>query len=286
MNYIILDTEWDNHFWKKRKKCVNELVEIGAVKLDKDLQIIDTFRSVIKSQISKKLSKRFVDFTGITTEEMMDGVPLLDALSAFAEWSGDDCLTLTWSDSDIYTMLFNCKDFLGLDYIPGITKYADAQKFVQSYLKDEGFIINSQISLENAATCLNVKIDNIQFHRAFDDSLMTAELFKKAFSHCDLKPFIINTKNGKFYSRISFKPYIINDIKSKYVKKSSMFFKCGSCHKKAKRQSDWHFKGSSFRAEFLCKNCGERFIGNISFKKNFDKVTVRKFKQEITNEEK
>lgn len=281
MNFIILDTEWNSCFWKSKKRYINELVEFGAVKLDENLTVIDTYQAVIKSQLTNKLSQRFIDLTNISNEEMLSGKPFETVMNEYAEWAGEDAITLTWSNSDIYTLYFNCNGFLRLDYIPGIRYFADAQKFVQKYLSSLGFVIQSQISLENAATCLEIATENIEFHRAVDDSELTAKLFIKAFKSEDLKPFIIDTKNKEYYKKISFKPYIISDLKSRYVKRSKMNFTCANCGKKAKRLTDWQFKGSSFRAEFICKNCDKKFIGNISFKKYFDRVNVRKFRQEL-----
>lgn len=286
MNFIVLDSEWNCCYYKQKKKHFNELIEIGAVKLDNNLNIVDKFNAVIKSQLTNKLSSRFIDLTNISNEEMLSGKPFSEVIAEFSEWAGKDSVVFTWSNSDIYTLFYNCRDFLGLDYIPGIRYFADAQKIVQNYLREQGFLIESQISLENAAHLMNVSTEEIELHRAIDDSVLTAKLFARAYNRQNMKSYITDTKDKKFYDRISFQPYIINNIKSKYVKKSKMNFNCGKCHKKAKRISDWYFKGSSFRAEFYCKNCDSKFIGNVTFKKNYDKVNVRKYRQEpetVTN---
>ena len=53
MNYIVLDLEWNSAYHKKQGRFVNEIIQIGAVKLDDKFNIIDTFLVYIKSEIDK-----------------------------------------------------------------------------------------------------------------------------------------------------------------------------------------------------------------------------------------
>lgn len=61
MNYIIFDLEFNQGFDRvnnktvSNAKCPFEIIQIGAVKLDSELNIIDTFSSYIKSQIYKDI---------------------------------------------------------------------------------------------------------------------------------------------------------------------------------------------------------------------------------------
>ena len=70
MYYIIFDLEWNNAYNYKTKKGFNEIIEIGAVKLDRNFNIVGTFKQLIKPQVSKKLSSRFKNLTHITSEEI------------------------------------------------------------------------------------------------------------------------------------------------------------------------------------------------------------------------
>ena len=58
MQYIVMDMEWNNAYSKKLGAFVNEIIEIGAVKLDDSLRVLDTFSVIIKSKIGKKLRGR------------------------------------------------------------------------------------------------------------------------------------------------------------------------------------------------------------------------------------
>ena len=55
MQFVVLDLEWNNTYAKKANGYINEIIEIGAVKLDSELENVDTFSCIIRSQIGKKL---------------------------------------------------------------------------------------------------------------------------------------------------------------------------------------------------------------------------------------
>ena len=107
MNYIILDLEWDSAYNTKYKRFINQILQIGAVKLDSDFSIIGTFEETVKSSFSKKVTGRFAKLTGITTEKMLSGLPFDEAVDRYNVWTGTDTVTMTWSDSDLYSIKEN-----------------------------------------------------------------------------------------------------------------------------------------------------------------------------------
>ena len=85
MNFIIFDLEWNNAYNYKLKRGMNEIIEIGAVKLDENLDVVDTFKQLIKPQLSRKLGSRFKNLTHITIDEINDnGIPFEKAFDDFA----------------------------------------------------------------------------------------------------------------------------------------------------------------------------------------------------------
>lgn len=59
MEYIIFDLEWNNAFNYRTQKGINEIIEIGAVKLNDNLEVIDTFKQLIYPQAFKKAWFKF-----------------------------------------------------------------------------------------------------------------------------------------------------------------------------------------------------------------------------------
>lgn len=105
MSYVILDLEWNGSYSKVLHKFVNEIIEIGAVKLDDELNVCDTFTMLVAPKIGKKLCSKVKQLTKITNEELKDeGVSFIRAISLFSDFLGDGVL-MTWSDSDLHALI-------------------------------------------------------------------------------------------------------------------------------------------------------------------------------------
>ena len=206
MNFIIFDLEWNNAYNYKLKRGMNEIIEIGAVKLDENLDVVDTFKQLIKPQLSRKLGSRFKNLTHITIDEINDnGIPFEKAFDDFAKWCGrGDKLFLSWSTSDLYTLVANFKYFENTVYVDFMTKYADAQKYCMSFIENAS--ASNQISLSHCAETFGIDTDSANFHRALEDCMITALCFKKVYDHDSLQniftPAIFRFLKGLCLSRI------------------------------------------------------------------------------------
>ena len=109
MDFIIMDLEWNNTYARKTKGFINEIIEIGAVKLDENLNFKDKFSSLIKPQIGKKLRGSVKELTNITNEEVRSGEPFTKVFSSFRRWVGSESILLTWGDGDIRVLIDNYK---------------------------------------------------------------------------------------------------------------------------------------------------------------------------------
>lgn len=111
MQYIVADLEWNGAFSKKAHGYFNEIIEIGAVKLDSQLQPAGRFHAMIKPVVSRKLSDIVTDLTSITEEELENGVTFSQAVSQLRRWMGEDTVFLTWSTTDLLVLMENCRYF-------------------------------------------------------------------------------------------------------------------------------------------------------------------------------
>lgn len=275
MNYVVLDLEWDGAYYPKIGRFINQILQIGAVKLDENFNIIDTFDKTVKSAFSKRVSKRFSELTGISKDDMLSGVPLEDAFEAYNEWVGDDAVTMTWSNSDIYTVLENQKNLLSGTTLK-IEKYLDLQKYIQGEMRLMGIENSSQISLLNAANALNVSVDETALHNAKADSLACAALLKKYYNKERFSSMVCDTSDAGFFRRFMFKPYYISDINDENIDKSMLEFTCGKCGGPLEIKSDWRYRNCGFFAEMYCPRCNKKFSANVRFRKMFDTVKVRR----------
>ena len=277
MNYIIMDLEWNNAYMKSTKKFINEIIEIGAVKLNEQLEIVDTYSELIKPSVSKKLRTRIKDLTHITNEDVLAGKPFEEAIAQLEEWVGDDTLVMTWGDTDVRTMLTNFKCFLKKDRIEFINKYADLQRYCQCFINMENV---QQAGLSYAAECLQIDAEKYPHHRALDDSLLSAECFKKVYNQEKLNEFI-KVCDADFYARLSFKPYVIKSKNDPLIDKNLFNCYCDICGGKVETLKKWKFINQSFRGVFYCKNCDREFRVNLRIKKFYDRLDVKRNYSEI-----
>ncbi len=275
MNYVILDLEWDNAYCHKKNGFANQIIQIGAVKLNSSFKVIDRFEVLVKSSTSKKLTKRFTELTGITTDAMRTGVPFSAAVDMYNEWIGDDTVSITWSNSDLYVIVENARLFSEGKMLK-FQRYVDLQKYVQSQMKREGPESKNQISLSDAAEHFGISVEQFDLHTAVDDSLVTAALLKKTYKATEFEQHIKDAENPEFFERLAFKNYYISNLASKYVDPAQLEFCCDKCGKAAVRQKKWSYRNHWFTTEFFCESCNEKFIGRIMLKKTYSSVKVTK----------
>ncbi|MBR5317084.1 MAG: exonuclease domain-containing protein [Lachnospiraceae bacterium] len=106
MNYIVLDLEWNQPYDKKSmvKTPValhGEIIQIGAIKLDENYHIIDTFEIMVAPKHYRKILKKVSKLTKITNEDLKRGLKFPDAFEYFKKWCGEDFIFLTWGEDDI-----------------------------------------------------------------------------------------------------------------------------------------------------------------------------------------
>lgn len=275
MGYIILDLEWDSAYSVKYRRFVNQILQIGAVRLNESFEVTDTFLETVKSSISKKVTGRFAGLTGITTEKMLAGVPFETAVDDYNNWAAGNAVTMTWSDSDLYSIKEN-EEYILNGKTFKIGKYLDLQRFVQGELRLLGYEDKNQISLSAAAEKLKVAYEGLELHTARDDSLLCAALLKKCYNKERFEPLIRDTADPEFYKRLRFKPYFISDINDEQIDKKLLVFQCDKCGKTAKQLSKWRYRNRWFSARFECASCHRRFCGRVTFKKTYDDLKARR----------
>lgn len=272
MFYVIMDLEWNNSYNKFKKCFVNEILEIGAVMVDDELEVIDTFSVIIKSQLIKKLSGRVKNLTHITNEDMSSGVSFQKAVSDFSKWIGKrNCIFMSWGNSDIRVLVDNFSMFCKMPNVPFLTQYIDLQKYCQKFIVNAG---NQQIGLVNAAVEMGIDVSQCQFHRALEDSLLGLRCLKKCFNRDNILDHAVICDRS-FYQKLLFKANVITNINSPKIDRTKMKCDCSVCKKPMKRLSDWKTVNQSFSALFYCKDCERLITFTIRFKEYYDKIDVK-----------
>jgi inhibitor of KinA sporulation pathway (predicted exonuclease) len=186
MNYIIFDTEFNqpqpklynpNIKFKPNRISPFEVIEIGAAKVNQQLEIIDTFQSFINPVIYKRLSPIVSRKTKITKKDLNKGENYIKVMKAFRTWIGEDYILCTWSNNDIREMKRNCK-YHNID-CEWLESYYDIQLHCTKLL---GLPKSQTIGLKHALEAFNIEEDT-GFHRAIDDAVYTAKVFIKVYSN-------------------------------------------------------------------------------------------------------
>lgn len=273
MHYIVLDLEWNNTYAKKRGSSINEIIEIGAVRLDEQLREIDCFSQLIRAQIGRKLHSRVKKMTNLSNADVAGGDTFSKVVSQFLAWVGEqEHVLLTWGNGDIRVFIENYDYHNNRTTIPWLQNYADLQQAVQSCLPLES---KNQIGLGAAAELLRLPQKAYAAHRALDDSRLGADCLRKVFTDTLLPPFTCCC-DAEFYQRLRFKPYTLHDLNDSRLDKQELYCHCASCgNADVLQESDWCYRSQYFRSVFYCPVCGVRTRKSIRFKVLFDCIAVR-----------
>ena len=125
MKYVFVDFEMneiDRKYRKIRRECANEIVQIGAVMLDEELNEIGEFREYARPVYNDCISGGCAQVTEITYENVAEAKPIEEVYAAFADWcaglAGNRGYRIfAWSENDLTQLLneMKIKDF-GADH--------------------------------------------------------------------------------------------------------------------------------------------------------------------------
>ena len=172
---IILDFEFNPVFDPEVKPAMcNEIIEIGAVKLDSRFDICDRFNTYIRP-VHNEITPIITSITGITGETV-EGSPLFaQAMEEFAEWAGERPRFYTWSDTDRGVLLAEMDYKLNEDdplYNVFESYWVDLQRL---FGKIMGF--QKSMGLSNALGALEIVFSGTE-HGALADAENTARVMK------------------------------------------------------------------------------------------------------------
>ena len=103
MKYAVIDLEMcmvPKGFRKYGYKYRQETIQIGAVLLDENYEVIDEFNTYVKPEYGW-IDDFIEKLTGISQHNVADAPSFEEALEAFLDWlPADDVRCVSWSDSD------------------------------------------------------------------------------------------------------------------------------------------------------------------------------------------
>ncbi|PLS19614.1 3'-5' exonuclease [Bacillus sp. M6-12] len=103
-NYIVFDLEATCidkiKYPEQAKTFPNEVVEIGAVKINEKGEIVDSFERFVKPILNPVLTDYCKNLTKIPQSKIDEAEGFPDVIQAFKEWIGEDYILCSWGHYD------------------------------------------------------------------------------------------------------------------------------------------------------------------------------------------
>lgn len=179
MDYIVFDLELNSKPFKNRHP--NEVIEIGAVKLDGSLNLAGSFQAFVRPRYYKKVFKVVRQKTKICQDDINNAEDFKTVIDRFRLWIGTDYLLCSWGNDDIHHLKMNCKfNRMGSRWL------RDSIDIQKQFSKIHDLPLGQVFSLKNALALLDIPVEG-DLHRAYIDAMYTGEIFKRVFDKLDLK---------------------------------------------------------------------------------------------------
>jgi len=176
--HVILDLEM-NPVEKTNKDAFfnlrQEVIEIGAVKLDKDLNITDRFDLYVKPEYNHQIEPDITKLTGIHSSMTKNSDTFEKSLARFADWVGNEKRTriYSWSDNDLIQIRKECA-YKNVEFPSSFRRWLDFQKVFPRMMRFP--YTQTHIALTEAVKYFNIYIDNKKVHGALYDAEITTAL--------------------------------------------------------------------------------------------------------------
>ncbi len=266
--YIVFDLEWNNLFYEPRRSAnksdidfagsgFDEIIEIGAYKLDKNFNVVDTFNSLVKPVVYRKMAHVVRRMTGITYDQLEEERSYEAVINEFIKFLGRDYTLVTFSDTDIRVLFIN-NMFFGVDNKRiKYNKYIDIQEV---FVKSTG--LNHNVSLSKSGRMLGFDVDEDHMHTALDDASLTVDVMRELSKTVKLSKMVKNANEEvhlpKFFGVDLLK------VDKKLLKSSCL--KCGK--KNLKHSRNYNTSKNKVVLKTYCKNCNILSVKSITVKKS------------------
>lgn len=189
--HVIIDLEFhpiSNLYPDEQSIAKNEIIQLGMVVLDQNMNQISTYSTLVKPKYVSKINKKINKLTGINTSDLNDAPSLEEALAKM------NCLLkeygtvrfYSWSDSDLIQLKRECL-LKEIPFPSFMGKWLDFQKIFTRLVHS-----SHVLSLKDAMYFADFDYDQNCAHSAIYDALITADLLKLTHSK---EQFAARTKN-------------------------------------------------------------------------------------------
>lgn len=293
MNYIVLDLEWNQSNTGKEqevKEIPFEIIDIGAVKLDKQRKVTDVYNQLVKPTVYEQMHLITGNLIHLHMKDLENGKPFTEAMELFLSWCGENYIFCTWGPLDLYELQRNMHYYQMEPLSDKPIRFLDVQKLFSIAYEDK----KSRRSLEYAIDYLKIEKD-VPFHRAYSDAHYTAEILslidESVLENYSIDTYILpKTRQDEVHVMFhDYMKYISREFPDKQKAmedKEVTSTKCYLCRRNIRKKIRWFTpNGKHYYSISLCPVHGYMKSKIRIRKSGNDKVYVVKTSKFISKEE-
>lgn len=167
MSYVFFDLEWNQGYPRGDANKLDEIIQIGAYRMDTWEDKGTPFVSYVRPSIHKKLHHRVKKMLPLTQADLEKAQPFRRVIREFFRWCGEDPVFFTWGGCDARVLDTNLCWY-------GMEEYLDIEIYDLQRAYD--VIVahtDQQAALKDAVEQLHLNTD-LEYHDAGNDAYYTA----------------------------------------------------------------------------------------------------------------
>lgn len=249
----------------------NEIIEIGAIKLDNYMKPLNEFKAYIKPSVIPVLNPKISEITNITEKDLEKGLSFEEGIEKLSQLIDEGDIICSWAKDDIIEIINNAI-YYKYDNLYWLKNYLDLQEYSTKILAKK-----KSLSLKNALEELKVKVDNNKLHDALNDAIYTSEVFKRIYNSRVLKNYVIKD----IYNMPAMD---VKNLTEYELDREKIDCKCPKCNIDIELEFDFLPMKWRFVALGKCPKCDNKVIDEVIVKKTFSGEEVYKEMATIIDE--
>lgn len=167
MSYVFFDLEWNQGYPHSEADKLDEIIQIGAYRLDSWEDRGEAFSAYVRPTIHKKLHHRVKKMLPLDQKELNKAAPFKKVIREFFRWCGEEPVFFTWGGCDARVLDMNLCWY-------GMEEYLDVEIYDLQRAYD--LLIahtDQQAALRDAVETLGLDA-RLEYHDAGNDAFYTA----------------------------------------------------------------------------------------------------------------
>lgn len=249
----------------------NEIIEIGAIKLDKYMKPLGEYKAHIKPSIIPVLNPKVLEITKISKEDLDSGISFEEGMDGLRALIDEEDIICSWAKDDIIEIISNAV-YHKYEDLKWLKNYLDIQEYSTKILAHK-----KSLSLKNALEELKIRIDPSKLHDALNDAVYTSYVFKRIYNSRIIKNYVIkDVYNMPALEVKNLQEYTLDENK---VMEICPKCKVGVAIEYPLKPINWRFLSLG-----ICPKCNRKVVNEVVVKKTFSGEEVYKETSTIVNE--